>query len=119
MAKLEHVNITIPNLDETVAWMKDVFGWHIRWEGEAMNGAGRTLHIGTDESYVALYQPYTSHPLNTGCLNHIAVVVDDIDAAERAVKAYFEPTSHADYEPGKRFYFMDSAGLEFEVVSYS
>ena len=32
--------------------------------------------------------------------------------------AGFEPHSHGDYEPGKRFYFDDENGIEFEVVSY-
>ncbi len=27
--------------------------------------------------------------------------------------------SHADYEPGRRFYFHDEDGIEFEVVSYA
>lgn len=54
-----------------------------------------------------------------GGLNHIAVVVDDLDAAEARVSdAGCEPRVHADCEPGPRFYFYDD-GLEFEVVSYA
>ncbi len=54
-----------------------------------------------------------------GGLNHIGVVVDDLKAAEaRVVAEGFEPHSHADYEPGHRFYFDDADGIEFEVVSY-
>jgi catechol 2,3-dioxygenase-like lactoylglutathione lyase family enzyme len=54
-----------------------------------------------------------------GGLNHIAVVVDDIDAMEARVRdAGFTPGSHADYEPGRRFYFDDHDGIEYEVVSY-
>ena len=30
----------------------------------------------------------------------------------------FTPYSHGDYEPGRRFYFTDGAGIEFEIVSY-
>jgi glyoxylase I family protein len=29
-----------------------------------------------------------------------------------------EPFGHADYQPGRRFYFLDADGIEFEVVSY-
>ena len=29
-----------------------------------------------------------------------------------------EPFNHDDYEPGRRFYFFDWDGIEFEVVSY-
>ncbi len=47
-------------------------------------------------------------------------VADDIDAVETRVLAQgFTTHSHADYEPGRRFYFRDADGVEFEVVSYS
>ncbi|MEC7669548.1 MAG: VOC family protein, partial [Pseudomonadota bacterium] len=29
------------------------------------------------------------------------------------------PHNHADYEPGKRFYFDTPDGIEIEVVSYA
>ncbi len=52
-------------------------------------------------------------------LNHIGVEVDDLDATEaRVVAAGLTPFSHADYEPGRRFYFLDPDGIEYEVVSY-
>lgn len=61
-----------------------------------------------------------SNYVTTGGLNHIGVAVDDLDAAEERVKAAgLTPTSHADYEPGRRFYFRDEDGIEYEVVSYS
>jgi hypothetical protein len=28
------------------------------------------------------------------------------------------PFSHDDYDPGRRFYFLDPDGIEYEVVSY-
>ncbi len=52
-------------------------------------------------------------------LNHIGILVDDLDEIERrVVTAGLVPFSHADYEPGRRFYFFDPDGTEFEVVSY-
>ncbi len=54
-----------------------------------------------------------------GGLNHWAVVVDDLDAVEeRVISEGFTPKSHADYEPGRRFYFYDNDGIEIEVVQY-
>ena len=44
----------------------------------------------------------------------------DLNAAEAVVVAAgLEPFNHADYEPGRRFYFFDWDGIEFEVVSYA
>lgn len=54
-----------------------------------------------------------------GGLNHVGVVVADLDATEARVKAQgFATHSHADYEPGRRFYFNDDAGIEYEVIQY-
>ncbi len=42
------------------------------------------------------------------------------DAAEARVRdAGYEPFNHGAYEPGRRFYFLDPDGIEYEVVSYA
>ncbi len=122
--RLEHVNVTVKNPDETAAWLCDVFDWHIRWQGEAID-KGRSIHVGETDSYVAVYAPSTGTEVaknsyrTRGGLNHIAVVVDDLQAVEERVKAAgFTPGEHYDYEPGRRFYFRDDNNIEFEVVEY-
>ena len=46
--------------------------------------------------------------------------VDDLDATEaRVVAAGLTPFNHGDYAPGRRFYFFDPDGIEYEVVSYA
>ncbi|WP_170474866.1 VOC family protein [Ruegeria arenilitoris] len=124
MATLEHTNFTVRDPQATAAWMKDVFDWKVRWEGPAIAG-GYTVHVGSQHTYLALYAP--NNPKTTGessydivgGLNHVGVLVEDIDAMEAKVrKAGFEPRNHADYEPGKRFYFDDDDGIEFEVIQY-
>ncbi len=125
IGKLEHANITVSNPDKTAAMLSNLFGWHIRWHGAAMNG-GRTVHVGGDADYLALYTPREapdtgpeSYGLRGG-LNHVGVVVDDLDATEARVEAAgFKPHNHGNYEPGRRFYFHDGDGIEWEVVSYA
>ena len=124
-ATLEHVNYSTPDPAKTAAWMADVFGWKIRWQGPALE-TGFTMHVGDDARYLALYRPSTDlKPLGDtysrkGGLNHIGVVVDSLDETEeRVINAGFKPISHADYEPGRRLYFYDDAGVEFEVIIYS
>ena len=129
MAQLEHVNVTVSDPKRTAQMLIDLFGWRVRWEGSAMAGAGYTIHVGSDDSYVALYSgsdpdqtvPKRDASYQTrGGLNHIGVVVDDLDAVEDRVKAMgLIPKSHADYEPGRRFYFDDPDGVEIEVISYT
>lgn len=123
-AELEHANYTVSDPAATAAWMETLFGWHIRWQGDAIDG-GHTIHVGTKDRYLALYTPGkvikdrgSSYTTLAG-LNHIAVVVDDLDATETAVKAQgFVPGEHHEYEPGRRFYFHDNDGIEYEVVQY-
>lgn len=123
--QLEHANFTVADAKSAAAELCALFDWKIRWEGEAIHG-GHTIHVGTDDSYVAVYTP--KGPIGPspdtystrGGLNHIAVVVDDLDAIEaRVVKAGLKTHSHADYEPGRRFYFHTSDGVEIEVVCYA
>ena len=125
MTRLEHVNVTVTDPDATGQVLCDLFGWHIRWAGKGMQ-TGRTVHVGGDDSYVALFsfgdpaEPAQSSYATRAGLNHIGVVVDDLDAVEARVKAAgFVPGNHADYEPGKRFYFTENNGVEIEVVSYA
>ena len=126
---LEHVNVTVADPDATARLLGDLFGWRVRWSGESkMNGY--SVHVGGAGSYLALYRGPRQRRLPPeggerasygviGGLNHIAVVVSDIEDAEARVRAAgIEPYSFGDYEPGLRFYFNDPDGIEYEVVAY-
>ena len=56
-ANLEHVNITVSDGAKTAQKLCDLFDWTVRWEGDAMNGQGRTWHVGNDDTYLAIYAP--------------------------------------------------------------
>ena len=123
LPRLEHVNITVADADRSAALIERLFGWRIRWQGPSRNN-GRTVHIGTDDHYLALYTPPaqgSAGGVGTGeLLNHIAIEVEDLDAIEaRVTEEGLTPFNHGDYEPGRRFYFLDGDGIEFEVVSYA
>ena len=121
--RIEHVNVTVTDPGRAASLMEALFGWRIRWQGPALNG-GHTIHVGTDDDYVALYTGRgAAYPPDTFAkgrpLNHIGVEVDDLDDVEaRVVAAGLKPFSHGDYDPGRRFYFLDPDGIEYEVVSY-
>lgn len=118
-ARLEHVNVTVSDPAATARRLCDWFGWQVRWHGPAKNG-GTTYHVGNDNDYVAVYAYQTPTETPRGRLNHIGVLVEDLAAAEaRILSAGIKTHSHADYEPGRRFYFDDPDGIEFEVISYA
>lgn len=124
-ARLEHANITVTDPKATADELCALFDWHIRWEGAAISG-GHSVHVGDAGSYLAVYAPpgeskaaSTSSYRTIGGLNHVGVVVGNLDATEARVRgAGYTPHNHADYEPGRRFYFDFRDGIEIEVVSY-
>jgi catechol 2,3-dioxygenase-like lactoylglutathione lyase family enzyme len=123
LPRIEHVNVTVSDPERAARLMEAVFGWKLRWQGPSQLG-GRTIHVGSADHYVALYtardRSYGEEDFRKGRpLNHIGVEVDDLDSTEaRVVAAGLTPFSHGDYEPGRRFYFLDPDGIEYEVVSY-
>lgn len=125
-ARVEHLNLTVSDPLALANFLCRVFDWSIRWQGSAIHG-GHTVHVGAQGTYLAIYggrpsiklaEPADCYSTRTG-LNHIGIAVSDLEAAESRIAAEgFMPHSHADYEPGRRFYFDGPEGLEIEVVSY-
>ena len=122
---LEHANFSVSDPQRTADMLCTIFDWRIRWSGASIHD-GHTMHVGGQDSYLAIYaradmrKAVPNDYRTVGAMNHIGVVVDDLDAVEaRVLAAGFQTTNHGDYEPGRRFYFHDHDGIEFEVVSYS
>jgi len=121
--RLEHVNVTVSDPERTARLLETLFGWHVRWAGPARDG-GRTIHVGSDDDYIALYTgrgaAYGRETFAKGHpFNHVGVEVEDLAAIEAKVVATgLRPFGHDDYDPGRRFYFLDPDGIEYEVVSY-
>lgn len=125
-AILEHINMTVSDPDKTAQMLVDLFGWNLRWSGDSINN-GRSVHVGNEDDYVALYSVGAPRTLKenenyrlAGAVNHLGILVDDLDAVEQRILDYGIKThSHQTYEPGSRFYFHDHDGIEYEVVSYA
>jgi predicted enzyme related to lactoylglutathione lyase len=117
MARVEHVNLTVRDPDGAARMLERLFGWHVRWAGVNAAG-GRTVHVGDEATYLALCSGGEIWGKGRP-FNHVGIEVEDIDAVEARVRAAgIAPTAQEDYEPGRRFYFFDGNGVEFEVVSY-
>jgi catechol 2,3-dioxygenase-like lactoylglutathione lyase family enzyme len=126
-AYVEHANITVKNLDRTVAFIRAALpDWSVRGEG-ALQWYGkpvRWLHIGTEATYLALQDggegvalDWTGHQVGT---KHIGIVVPSVDALVTRLAAAGHALDHAggDHPHRKRAYFMDPDGLQFEFVEY-
>jgi hypothetical protein len=124
-AELEHLNVTVKDIHATAKMLCGLFGWEVRWEGASIHDS-YSLQVGSKTSYLALYTPpKTPTPVGAkyhccAALNHIGIVVDDLDAVEPKIIARgYVPNSHQDYKPGRRFYFKDEDGIEIEVISHA
>lgn len=120
--RLEHVNLTVSDLDRSVAFYSDLLDLTVRWQGAFENGR-RAAHVGDDGAYLALFETIDQGAVRenytTPGYNHMGFVVDDLDdAAERLKKLGADFGEIQDYEPGRRLYCYDPAGHEVELVEY-
>ncbi len=124
--RLEHANLLVRDIDATLAFVQTAFPeFAIRHEGCDADGA-RWVHVGTDESYLALnqssvepadrWEPYTGKP----GVNHLAFEVDDAEAlrTRMAAAGYADSTPPNNHPHRKRVYFMDPDGNDWEFVQY-
>jgi catechol 2,3-dioxygenase-like lactoylglutathione lyase family enzyme len=121
---LEHVNITVSDLDRSIDFYRRLLGLEVRWRREPGSEQTPAAHVGTDTQYIAMFQaaPGTRPaPLDYSApgVNHFGFVVEDLDAArKRLAELGITPGDEQDYDPGRRLYFYDPDGIEVELVEY-
>lgn len=119
--RLEHVNLTVADLERSIGFYCTLLGLRVRWQGMTAGGTP-AAHVGDDAMYLALFEGRGTAPTwdySTVGYNHMGFVVDDLDAARARLEAQGAPIHAVDpYEPGRRLYFTDPDGLEVELVEY-
>jgi len=124
--RLEHANICVRDIDAMVHFLETAFPeFHVRGEG-ASNDGTRWVHVGSDETYIALGQsrvepqkswtPYQGIP----GVNHLAYEIDDVEALRKRMTAagYRDSTVPNAHPFRKRVYFLDPEGNDWEFVQY-
>ncbi len=119
---LEHVNLTVADLDRSIDFYTRLLGWRVRWQGTTSTGRP-AAHVGNDDMYLALFEGSGTSPTwdygRVG-FNHLGFVVDDLDDAKARLAELGAPVHNEDdYDPGRRLYFSDPDGLEVELVAYA
>ncbi|MCB9186101.1 MAG: VOC family protein [Flavobacteriales bacterium] len=120
---LEHNNITVNNLDEAVKFIQTAMPeFKIRGCGE--DNQRRWLHIGTDESYLALSESFDKKRGSDDYLsfgfNHMGFVVPDVKAVgKRLEEAGYERSYPLTEQKFRiRDYFLDDDANEYEFIQY-
>ena len=123
--RMEHANLHVRHFDDAVRFLKTAFpDFQVR--SESSSDGLRWMHIGTDDTYIALnetseaqdanWAPYNGKP----GVNHIGYEVDDVDALrERLAAEGFRDSTYPNNHPHrKRVYFHDADGNDWEFVQY-
>ncbi|WP_067168824.1 VOC family protein [Microtetraspora niveoalba] len=148
LAGVDHIGFTVPDLEEARAFLVDVLGCEYMyslgpfhhddgdWMSERLNvhprAIMRRLHFfrcgGQAVFEVFEYSAPdqgTTMPKNSDIGgHHVALYVDDLDAAVdhlkgRGVRVLGEPTASSGPSEGQRWvYFLAPWGMQFELVSY-
>ena len=125
---LEHANITVPDIDAAIRFLKLVDpDFEVRHDGKSETDNIRWAHIGNQQFYIALQEPYESEgekqsarPYHDFVVNHLGWVIEDFDeAVERLEQAgYQRGIPVAPHPARKRAYYFDDAGFEWEILGY-
>lgn len=120
---LEHVNVTVKDLDQSIDFYRSLLDFDVRWRGTVSSGSP-AAHVGSDGFYLAMFEATGDGEVNRDYaspgLNHIGFVVNDLDDKRRRLTGLgIETHLEGDYDPGRRLYFFDPSGLEVELVEYS
>ncbi|MDH3531280.1 MAG: VOC family protein [Gammaproteobacteria bacterium] len=123
--RIEHANMIVRDIDATARFLTTAFPeFRIRRQGG--DGRQRWLHIGTDDTYIALneataepaepWTPYTGKP----GVNHLGYAVEDVEALRQRLRAagYEDSTVPNSHPFRKRVYFRDPDGNDWEFVQY-
>lgn len=127
MTRIEHVNITVPDIDAAISFLKIVApDFDVRKDSKPLDSY-RWAHIGNEDYYIALQEAHLDVDpkkqlqayINFG-INHVALVVSDIkEIEEKLVEAGYKRGIQTPEEKfRKRAYYYDNAGFEWELVEY-
>ncbi len=128
MMQLEHVNLVVTDIPESLAFYQAAFPhWRVREQGEGdWNGKPRKwLHLGDDYHYLTFNDNGAGEPRDLRGhqpgLAHLGFLTHNLDdVIARLAAAGFEVDKEGADDPYRRnVYFIDPSGMEVEFVEYS
>jgi hypothetical protein len=128
-SRLEHLNVTLTDLDRaTRALQAIVPEWSVRGAGTWDDGTGAThawRHVGDDFQYLSLYEKPAGQVVEASgarvAFNHLALVVDDIDAALARLRGVGVALDHIGGGTEHRrsaYVVIEPERLQIELVAY-
>ena len=124
--QLEHANLCVLDIDGMINFLQTALPDFIIRHDETDNDGDRWVHIGNEETYIALnnstqkdssdWAPYSGKP----GVNHLGYMVDSVEQVRSRLQAggYIESTVENNHLFRKRLYFYDPEGRDWEFVEY-
>lgn len=116
---LDHLNLNVINLKETVDWYKEIFGFEVKEEGLSSSGNPYNIIGKSGVLYMALYENGDDE-VDANPLNHIGFNLNNFDESLEVLKSKGIELGYGgiiDYPDSRSAYITDPNGLEIELSS--
>ena len=115
---LDHVSLTVTDRARSVAWYRDVLGLPQLNQPTADDEPVFLGHPGLQFGlFQAQRQSPAREPESSG-LRHVAIVVDDLDAAQERLRSHRVEFRYEDHGNALSVYFDDPDGHVLEITTY-
>lgn len=120
--KIDHINLTIANLENSIEWYKNIFGFELVESGTTVQGKNGIVAVNdsmicmteyNERVAVDKYENTSAHQIR-----HFGIRVSDIRQWQRAIKDHKLKLSFGGaiaYPFSKSWYIHDPSGHEIEV----
>lgn len=121
--KLDHINLTVNDLNESVKWYKQVFNFNKVEQGINVRGQPWVI-VAANDSMIAMYEdkkklsPEGAPEREIHQIDHFGIRVDDLADWENKVKSFDLKIGYGGivrYPNSQSWYVRDPSGHEIEV----
>lgn len=123
--KVGHVGLNVSNLERSIAFYKEIFGFTVR--GESQEDGRKYVFLGTDDAVITLWQQSEgSFSNSTPGLHHLAFQVssiEDVKSFESKLKdrnakfIYDSIVTHREGSQSGGIFFEDPDGIRLEIFT--
>lgn len=119
---LDHLNISVKSLTQTVNWYEDLFGFEVKETGLSSEGNPYKIIGKSGVFYMALYEvpKINKDKIEHSPIKHIGFALDHFEESVEILKKKGIALSYGgivNYENSKSVYITDPNGIEIELSS--
>lgn len=121
--RLDHLNMSVRNLEESVLWYKNVFGFEVAETGVSSAGLKFAI-VALNDNMLAMYEiagkekPNLKYSDPNYQIFHFGLRVNDLNSWLNKIEDFnieFRPMDIVNYPNSKSWYLADPSGHEIEV----